>query len=149
MMYNNDIIYILWLFAVLLTKASSLKYFHRSPFLRPAAIADSYPFFPARVYIPIRILIAHGEIKMRTLIFIYLAMLAISCVLLSAGTVDISRESGMDILANLTDISQNQSQNATQNATAANLSSSGAAASSDLWSWGISPWATPWTRTAL
>jgi len=76
---------------------------------------------------------------MRTLIFIYLAMLAISCVLLSAGTVDISRESGMDILANLTDISQNQSQNATQNATAANLSSSGAAASSDLWSWGDIP----------
>ncbi|HOV83104.1 MAG TPA: hypothetical protein PLN19_09680 [Methanothrix sp.] len=77
---------------------------------------------------------------MRTLIFIYLAMFAISCVLLSAGTVDISRESGMDILANLTNISQNQSQNATQNATAANPSSSnGAAFSSDLWSWGDVP----------
>ncbi len=80
---------------------------------------------------------------MRTLIFISLATLAMSCVL-SAGTVDISRESGMDILANLTNASQNQSQNATQNATAANATlaaepSTAASSPSGLWSWGDIP----------
>lgn len=82
---------------------------------------------------------------MRTLIFISLATLAMSCVLLSAGTVDISRESGMDILANLTNASENQSQNATQNATAANAtlaaepSTAAASSPSGLWSWGDIP----------
>ncbi|HNY33470.1 MAG TPA: hypothetical protein PKK68_02325 [Methanothrix soehngenii] len=88
---------------------------------------------------------------MRSLIFISLAILAMSCVLLCTGTVDISRESGMEILANLTNISQNQSQNATlDNTTAANASLSseasgtgtsgtGTSSAQSLWSWGNIP----------
>ncbi len=79
---------------------------------------------------------------MRSSVFIALAVLALASVMLSTGTVDITRDSGMSLLANLTNESGNQSQNATQNATTASedqAASTGSSSSSALWSWGTIP----------
>ena len=80
---------------------------------------------------------------MRNLIISSLIILALACIAQSLGAVMISQENGMEILANFTDGSANQSDiNATINETADNqteTASRAVDAKSGLWGWGKIP----------
>ena len=80
---------------------------------------------------------------MKNLIISVLILFALACICQSMESINISRESGMSILANFSSDSVNQSEikvNATQNQTnqkQTNISTDHA--SSGLWSWGKIP----------
>ncbi len=84
---------------------------------------------------------------MRNLIISSLIILALACIAQSLGAVMISQENGMEILANFTDSSANQSDinatiNETANGTADNQTETGSRAvdaKSGLWGWGKIP----------
>lgn len=84
-----------------------------------------------------------GEYVMKKLIISVLILFALACICQSLESINISRESGMSILANFSSDSVNQSEikvNETQNQTnqkQTNISTD--RASSGLWSWGKIP----------